>query len=149
MGGSMQMEPIKPKAKNGPEFFIQNLFVDFLEAKKWHVERMAMGQYMSGIPDLLIGHYKYGMRFIDIKVHGRYSFTKSQKNVWPIWEANNMGIWILGAKSQAECTKEHMLEEHKLLFEPPNWRKFWKKSWDKKPDIDKMIEDLNNEANNN
>lgn len=138
------MDPIKLRAKHGAEYHIQNKFVEFLELRDWHVERMVMGHLMSGIPDILIGHKKYGMRFIDIKVHGAYSFTKSQKHLWPIWEEYGMGIWILGARSKKECTTEHMIEEYnRVLFSPPNWRDFWKPSWDEKPDIDKMLDELN------
>lgn len=143
------MDPLKAKAAHGPEWYVQNLWVEFLEAKSWHVERMIGNAFQKGIPDLFMAHPKYGQRWVDIKVYGRYSFTKAQKLKWPLWEKAKIGIWIIGAKSQEACTKIHMIEEHKLLLQPPNWREFWKDSWDKKPDIDAMMEELNNEANSN
>lgn len=136
------MDPFKPRAGHGPEFFIQDRWVAFLEAKKWHVERLIGNAYQTGIPDLLIAHKEYGSRWVDIKVYGRYSFTKAQKAKWPIWEDYGLGIWIVGAPSKIECTKALMLEEYKALFGPPNWRQFWRESWDKKPDIDKLLGEI-------
>ncbi len=141
------MEPFKPKATHGPEYGIQDNWITFLQAKGWHVERLVGNAFQKGIPDLYIAHPNDGIRWIDIKVHGNYNFTRAQKTKWPIWERYNIGIWILGATSKADCTKEHMLNEYKLLFKPPNWREFWRDSWDKKPDIDQMIEDLNESTN--
>lgn len=136
------MEPFKARARHGPEFHIQKRWVAFLEKKGWHVERLVGNAFQLGIPDIFIGHPQYGCRWVDIKVYGRYSFTKAQRAKWPIWEKYGIGIWILGAKSKEECTKEHMLEEYERLFQPPNWRNFWKDSWDETPDIDRMLEDL-------
>lgn len=136
------MDPFKPRAAHGPEFYIQPLWVDFLERKKWHVERLIGNTLQYGIPDLFIAHKDYGTRWVDIKVYGGYSFTKKQRQKWPIWEKYGIGIWILGAKSKVECTKVHMLEEYDNLFQQPNWRQFWKASWDIKPDIDNMLEDV-------
>jgi len=141
------VDPFKARAAHGPEYFIQNKWVDFLEGKKWHVERLVGNAFQTGIPDLFLGHPRYGTRWVDVKVYGRYSFTKAQKKKWPIWEKYGIGIWIIGAKSKQDCTKEHMLEEYEriLLNSPPNWRDFWKDSWDEKPDIDKMLEELDRE----
>ena len=138
------MDPFKPRAANGEEYFIQNLWVKFLEGKGWHVERLVGNAYQTGIPDLFLGHPQYGTRWVDIKVYGKYSFTKAQKRKWPIWEKYGIGIWILGARDRYVCTKEHMLKEHNeiLLGGPPNWRNYWKSSWDVKPDIDKLLDEL-------
>lgn len=138
------MDPLNPRAKHGPEYHIQGLWSDFLEAKGWHVERLIGNAYQSGIPDLYIAHREYGTRWVDIKVYGSYSFTKAQRDKWPIWEKNGIGIWILGAKSKEACTKSHMISEYEKLFEPPNLRDYWKESWDKKPDIDKMLGEIDN-----
>lgn len=138
------MEPFKPRNKHGPEYHIQNKWVNFLKMKGWHVERMVMGYLMSGIPDLLIGHPDHGMRFVDIKVYGKYSLTKGQRHTWPIWEKYGMGIWIVGATSAEECTKAHMIKEYEILMKPPNWREFWNPKWDKEFDIDKLLEDVDN-----
>lgn len=141
------MDPYKARAKHGPEFYIQNLYVDFLECREWHVERLIGNAFQTGIPDLFIGHARYGCRWVDIKVYGKYNFTKAQRHKWPTWEKFGIGIWILGAESREACTKEHMIADYDLLFQPPNWRQYWKESWDTKPDIDKLLEDLDNEAN--
>jgi hypothetical protein len=136
------VDPFKPRAGHGPEYFIQDRWVTFLEGKGWHVERLTGNAFQHGIPDLYLGHPEHGCRWVDIKVYGRYSFTKSQRLKWPIWERYGIGIWILGADSKETCTKEHMIQEHEILFGSPNWRDFWRSSWDEKPDIDKMLEEL-------
>lgn len=133
------MEPFKAKDKEGPESKVQGIWVTFLEAKGWHVERMAMGAFMSGIPDLNICHPRHGERWFEVKIYGKYSFTRAQKRKFPEWEKSGRGIWILGAASKEACTKEHMLSEYPKLFETPNWRDFWKDSWDNKPDIDQLL----------
>lgn len=138
------MDPFSARAKHGAEFHIQTKWVKFLEGKGWLVQRMIGNQYISGIPDLFIAHKQYGQKFVDIKVYGRYSFTKAQKIVWPLWESFNIGIWIIGAKDSKSCTKEHMLAEFPKLMQPPNWRDYWKPQWDEKPDIDKLLEDVDN-----
>ena len=136
------MEPIKIRAKHGPEYHIQEAFVPFFEGMGWHVERFIGNALQRGIPDLYLFNRKWGERWVDMKVHGKYSFTAAQRDKWPKWEKVGIGIWILGAYSPESCDLAHMTMEHKLLFQKPNWRQFWKKSWDK-PDIDKMLEDLN------
>lgn len=145
------MDPFKPRNKHGPEFYIQDLWVGFLEGKGWLVERLVGNAFQSGIPDIYIGHLQHGTRWIDIKVYGKYNFTKAQKQKWPEWEKFGIPIWILGAESREACTLEHMIEEYELLFGKPNWRQYWKSSWDKQPDIDKLLDEcdkeLENEAN--
>ena len=136
------MDSINPRAKNGPEYFIQNRWVDFLENKGWLVERMVGNAFQKGIPDLYLAHKQNGQRFLDIKVYGRYSFTKAQRTKWPIWEAFGVGVWILGATSPEACTKQHMIEEHKKLLRSPNWREFWNPRWDEKPNIDKLLKEV-------
>lgn len=141
------MEPFKQKAAHGPEYYIQKLWVEFLENKGWKVERMIGNAFQKGIPDIYIGHPKYGTRWIDIKVYGAYNFTPAQKIKWPEWEKFGIGIWILGAESREVCTLDHMIKEHdEILFGNPNFRDFWKDSWDNLPDIDKLMEDCD-EAN--
>jgi hypothetical protein len=137
------MDPFKPRASNGEEFFVQNHWVAFLKSKGWHVERLVGNAYQRGIPDLFIGHPDYGTRWIDIKVFGRYSFTKAQKKIWPVWEEYGIGIWIMGAEWRGDCTKEYLLEQYnRVLFNPPNWRDYWRSSWDKEIDIDKLLDEI-------
>lgn len=121
------------RAKHGPEYFIQQELIAYLEARGWLVERMIGNAFQTGIPDLYCHHPKWGERWIDVKNAGRYSFTKAQKRKWPQWEKAGVGIWILTAANQVSYDK---------LFGPPNWRQYVKKSW-KIPtleDIDAMID---------
>lgn len=132
------MDPLKPRARHGPEYHIQDLFIEYFEARGWHVERFIGNAFQNGIPDLNLFRRDWGERWVDVKVHGKYSFTKAQKKKWPEWEEVGRGIWIVGATSKKACTIEHMAKEHELLFQPPNWRDFWKPSWDE--DIDDIID---------
>jgi hypothetical protein len=125
-------------SKHGPEWYIQNDLIEFLEDREWLVERMIGNALQKGIPDLYCHHPSWGERWIDVKNPKSYSFTKDQRRKWPIWEKYGVGIWILTAADQ---------EEYDKLFHPPNWRKYWKKSWDKakvnidEADIDELIAD--------
>lgn len=136
------MDAFKARAKHGPEYHIQELFIPYLEGRGWMVERLIGNAFQKGIPDLYLANPDWGTRWVDIKVHGRYDFTRAQIDKWPVWEQAGIGIWILGATSKKACTKSHMAQEHKLLFEPPNMRDFWKDKYDYKPDVDKMVDDL-------
>ena len=137
------MDPFKARAKHGQEFFIQNKFVEYLEGRGWLVERLVGNAFQRGIPDVYIAHPDHGQRWVDFKVHGSYEYTKPQQEKWPIWEKFGVGIWILGARSAKECTKEQMDSEYKLLFGPPNMRDFWKSKYDTKIDVDGLLEKLN------
>lgn len=108
------------KPVHGPEFFIQRDLITFLKARGWHVERMIGNAFQHGIPDLFLAHPKWGQRWVDVKQPKHYSFTKAQKIKWPVWEAFNIGIWILTAATESEYDK---------LFAPPNWRSFIKSHW--------------------
>jgi len=92
--------------------------------------------YQKGFPDLFLAHRKWGQRWVDCKVAGRYSFTTAQKIKWPIWEDKGVPLWILTAATD---------EEYAKLFKPPNWRDYWNPSWGQLPDIDKLLEELRNE----
>jgi hypothetical protein len=130
--GVLQVGCIK-RAKHGPEWFIQRDLIAFLEARHWLVERMIGNAFQMGIPDLYVHHNKWGSRWIDCKVEGRYSFTKPQKRKWPLWDSFGVGIWIITAATQAEYDK---------LFKPPNWKEFWKPSWGEIPDIDALLAEI-------
>jgi len=119
--------------KHGREWYIQKDLVAYLKARKWLVERMIGNAFKVGIPDLYAHHPKWGARWIDCKVKGKYSFTQAQKLKWPVWEKFGIGIWILTAADE---------EEYGLLFKPPNWRDYWKPQWNETPDIDKMLDDV-------
>lgn len=135
------MEPFKAREKHGEEWHIQNLFCGFLDARDWMVERMIGNALQMGIPDLYLSHPEYGNRWVDIKVHGKYSYTKAQKLKWPVWAHFGSGVYILGAKNRKECTKAHMIQEYEILFGVPNWEDFWKPSYGK-IDIDALLDQV-------
>jgi hypothetical protein len=124
---------------NREEFRIQAELIKYLRARGWHTERIAGGAFQYGLPDLFCAHRKWGQRWIELKRPGNnYSFTRAQKQKFPILDKYGVGIWILTGADQPNYDK---------LFKPPNWRDYWKKTW-KMPteeDIDKMIEDMWNE----
>ena len=81
-------------------------------------------------------HKKWGSRWIDCKQPKHYSFTRAQKQKWPLWESFRIGIWILTAGTQ---------EEYDKLFQLPNWRSYWKAAVGDIPtqaDIDTMLDEL-------
>ena len=123
------------QAKHGPEYYIQKDLVVMLRARGWYVERMIGNAWQFGIPDLFTAHVKWGQRWIDVKRPGKnYSFTKAQKQKWPVWESFGVGIWILTGATQ---------EQYDVLFAPPNWRNFIKANWTllTQADIDRMLEE--------
>ncbi len=122
---------------NREEFRLQHELIAYLEVRDWLVERMIGNAFQKGIPDLYIHHRKWGARWIDVKVEGKYSFTRDQKRKWPIWEQHGVGIWILTGADQANYDK---------LFRPPNWRDYWKPSWGQLHDIDTLLDELNNRS---
>lgn len=119
-----------------PEAKIQKALIEFLESRGWLVEHTHGSAYQSGFPDLFMHHPRYGSRWVDVKVKGRYTFTKAQKHKWPKWESVGIGIWILVAATEDEYAK---------LFSPPNWRDYWKPAWGELPDIDKLLDELTDE----
>lgn len=121
------------RSKNREEARIQDALIEFLEHRGWLVEVTHGNLYQKGFPDLFLFHRKWGYRWVDCKVKGRYSFTKAQKIKWPIWEGHGVGIWILTAATQ---------EEYDKLFQPPNMRDYWKPSWGELPDIDKLLDEI-------
>jgi len=121
------------RPKHGPEWYIQQDVIKYLEARGWLVERMVGNAFQTGIPDLYCHHPKWGYRWIDCKQPKNYAFTKAQKRKWPEWEQKGVGIWILTAATQ---------EEYDKLFRPPNWRQYWKASWGELPDVDALLDEL-------
>jgi hypothetical protein len=124
------------RPKHGPEWHIQKDVIRYLVARGWHVEHTHGNLYQTGFPDLFVAHTKWGTRWIDCKQPKKYTFTKAQKQKWPLWESFGIGIWILTAGTQAEYDK---------LFNLPNWRAYWKDSWGRIPtqaDIDRMLDEL-------
>ena len=126
------------RSAHGPEFKIQIEVKDYLECRGWHVERLIGNAFQSGLPDLLAFHPKWGYRFVEVKYKERYSFTKAQKQKFPVLERFKVGIWILTAGNQ---------EEYNKLFKAPNWRSFVKKTWKipTQQEIDTAMEEIRND----
>jgi len=113
----------KFRNKHGPEYKIQAKFIEYLEARGWHVERMIGNMLQRGIPDIYCMHPKHGTRWVDLKNPIDYEFTAAQILKWPIWEAHGVKLWIITGWSD---------EEYDKLFHPPNWREYWKPKYDEK-----------------
>lgn len=101
---------------HGLEYSIQSEIVKFLRVRGWHIERLAGGVMrggatQSGLPDLLICHVKYGVRFVEVKQEHHYRFTVAQKWKLPVLMDNGCGVWIL-----TEATEE----QYERLFKEPN-----------------------------
>lgn len=120
------------RAKHGPEYHIQSDLIEYLSDRGWLVERMIGNAYQSGIPDLYCFHPTWLSRWIDVKVEGRYSFTRQQRIKWPRWEKFGVGIWILTGADQSQYDR---------LFGPPNWRNYWKPQWEL-PDVDALLDQV-------
>jgi hypothetical protein len=117
------------------ELQIQCEIVTFLKARDWLVERMLANAYQTGIPDLYCYRKTSGSRWIEIKRPKGYSFTRAQRQKFPEWSRQGVGIWILTAATQ---------EQYDLLFKPPNWRDFWRPSFavPTRVEVDAMIDEL-------
>ena len=143
------MDPVKFRAKRGPESFIQEDFIKFFEARGWLVERMVGNAYQLGIPDLYIFHKNHGPRWIDIKYAKKNIYTKAQVQKWPEWEKAGLGIWIIAGTCK-HPSYEEMDAEYQLLFEPPNMRRYWKAKYDTmiptEQDIDTLLDMLDKES---
>lgn len=123
------------KRKHGPEWYIQQDLIKFLETRGWLVEVMHGNLYQKGIPDLFAFRKDVGVRWIDCKNPASYTFTQDQRKKWPKWRDAGIGIWILTAATQ---------EEYDKLFGPPNMGDYWKSSWGTLPtlDLDKLLDEI-------
>ncbi len=126
------------KAREKPEHKIQKALIEYLGVRGWLVEVMHGNAFQKGIPDLYLFHPRFGPRWVDVKVPGKYSFTKAQRLKWPLWDHYGLGIWILTAANQ---------EEYDKLMAPANWSDYWKESWalPTLPEIDLMLDELDKE----
>jgi len=127
------MKTPKLREKHGPEWKIQQNLVRYLRDRGWMVEVMQGNMFQTGIPDLFIAHLKFGIRFIDVKNPGHYTFTRAQRKKWPNWEKYKVGIWILVAADE---------ENYDRLFKPPNMRDYWKPAWGEEPTVDELLKEL-------
>lgn len=71
--------------------------------------------FQKGFPDIYAHHFKYGQRWIEVKIEDHYSFTAAQREEFPKMKAAGCGIWILTGFTEADLA---------LLFQPPNWEKY-------------------------
>jgi hypothetical protein len=126
------VERPKIRDKHGPEYGIQRDIVIYLKARGWHVERLVGDAFQRGLPDLLVVHPKFGLRFVEVKNDGEYNFTKAQKQKFPVLDKYGLGIWILVGADEKNYDK---------LFAPPNWKDYWKASWGE-VDIDALLDEL-------
>lgn len=100
---------------HGPEWQVQEATRAVLEAAGWIVKNTHGNIYQYGFPDQFVTHKKYGQRWIEYKTEGAYRFTPAQIDVFPQFQANGCGVWILTDPGQTG-----------LLFKPGNWRDFLK-----------------------
>lgn len=114
---------------------IQDEIIEYLKTRSWLVERMIGNAFQVGIPDLFVWHREWGFRWIDVKVEGKYSFTKAQKIKWPLWESYDLGVWILTGADE---------ENYRKLFAPPNWREFdkWNLRVHSQQEIDELLDEI-------
>lgn len=109
---------------------LQREIRDYLRDRGWLVEVFTCGAFQKGIPDLYAFRrdtHWHGMsntttelhRWVDIKRPGLGTLTKAQAQKWPLWESIGLGVWIM-----TDC-------DDRVLYGPPNFRKWWKPRYDK------------------
>ncbi len=131
------MDKPRIRKQHGPEYGIQRAIVKFLRLRGWHVERVVGIGWQYGLPDLYITHPKFGQRWLEVKNPDEYTFTKHQRQKFPILDAFGTGIWIMVGATE---------EEYEKLFKPPNWKEYWKDSWGE-IDIDALLLEIEEEEN--
>lgn len=71
--------------------------------------------YQSGFPDIYTAHPRYRTRWIEVKNPEGYSFTKAQREFFPLLASCGVGVWVLTAATE---------EEYLKLWQPANWYLF-------------------------
>jgi hypothetical protein len=97
-------------ASRGPEREIQEDLKSELTGNGWYVMETHGNIFQYGFPDLYACHREYGARWIEVKNPTGYVFTPAQLEVFPQFQANGCGIWVLTSK-----------DEIPKLFSSPNW----------------------------
>ncbi len=111
------LEPVRNiRPRTGPEAKIQAALINFFKTRDWGVKETHGNLYQSGFPDLYIYHYRYGTRWVEVKVPEKYKFTNAQLESFPEMSAKGVGIWILTAATE---------DQYKKLFKPANWHFFF------------------------
>lgn len=125
----------QPRFHSNPEASIQKNLIEFLVEMGWVVKATHGSAYSSGFPDLFCWHPCYGLRWVDVKVEDRFSYTKAQCQTWTEWESKGLGVWIMFGES---C--------YDKLFGPPNFRDYWKPRYDQYlRDVDDILSELDDE----
>lgn len=102
------------ETKRGPEAYIQEALIKFLELRGWTVMETHGNLYQSGFPDLYCIHEKHKQRWVEVKNPRAYVFTPAQLECFP--KINRVvGVWILTSATEIEYNK---------LFGPPNWYQY-------------------------
>ena len=111
------MERLKLRGGTKPETIIQGKITQMLIYKGWFCKATHGSIVSSGWPDIFATHYRYGARWIEVKIPGRTGdvFTKAQHEVFPELCKNGSGVWVLVAETEKEYEK---------LFKPHNWYQF-------------------------
>lgn len=105
------MERPQIKGKR-PEEALQEKIIAYLQARRWYVNPTHGNMFQRGFPDLFCCHHQFGVRWVEVKVAERYSFTPAQLREFPLMCANGSGVWIMCDATDSEYAK---------LFKPCNW----------------------------
>ncbi len=89
------MDPLSFHSAMRPERKIQNRLVAVLEARGWDVNQTHGNMYQCGFPDVYAFKEGKGQRWIEVKVRGKFSFTKAQLIWYPKMLRAGIGIWVL------------------------------------------------------
>jgi len=106
------MKPLRQKSASRPEDKIVEELTAFLKARDWLVKKTHGNIFQFGFPDLYCAHFKYGQRWIEVKVPERIKFTGAQLEFFPQLIAHGVGVWVLVAATENEYLK---------LFRPSNY----------------------------
>ena len=71
--------------------------------------------YQEGFPDLYCCHFRFGPRWIEVKMPTGYAFTPAQIKTFPEFNAKGVSVWIMTAATEFE---------YKKLFKPQNWHTY-------------------------
>lgn len=111
------IEPYIIQSREDPERQLGIKFDKFMEDRDWTVLTTHGNAYQSGLPDRYCCHYKYGTRWVELKIWKNYRFTPAQLIIFPKLTKQKVGIWVISNVAPLE-------EEYKKLFKPPNWHQY-------------------------
>jgi hypothetical protein len=76
----------------------------------WYTKKLHGSKYQSGLPDLLLIHKLYGVKFVEMKQPGEPLRSTQKAVFYDMWSIGGAKIWVL-----------HDEDDYDLLFEEPNW----------------------------